>query len=746
MKRRGYEETPDIISMCREKRLGIANLMFPDMTRFKTFTETMEKRFAGKKNYVRQPYLVNQRHQKALENMYEILKKRYAECEWLTGEGAFRNILLGDMTYFETTPTNTAMLDKDSDTIIPGAAVYILDLLKQDPATAEELKRLLAEEQRYHHEKHPNEEPKKYTYLKFIEHSDQEFQSVIRILTKRNEEALKKIIEEQALENREILNSVLAQGKQNETKSTYRTFFNRLISLLPEGVDDAAIDEMESIQLQILDLYFRESEKVTRELEKAIRAYMQVYEQLIQCREKAEKTVGKKDISERVKQFQEYSMDRMFPENGLRKFAKPTSSLPGDHNEVNELMNLESKEKQLLTKMKELTERRVERLTDAMMIMERASFSFNPETKNCNKNMSEEETIHYTLPEMPNPFRVGFALLMAGEKNRDSVWCGGITDIVLRYYNYMLPWTHGLSYLCDDGTETEKMLELYKEGMNPDNCEYEMLTSWEEYKPEYDTGKENEDGLLSMAQLIYQLTGFLLPRNIGKENAFYQLFRDIGFDQKDARLMTYLVRIYRDYIQKCREQQLPDEAEEETETVSSEENPEVLKAKIRELTQKCKGLEKQLYEAERANRKKQEALETMQQEAEEDKTELTDLREFVFNMQTEEKEEDETENAEDLPYSVQKNTLVFGGHKTWLKAIKQMLNGNIRFIEDRSTYSFDPGIIDGADVVWLQVNAISHTAYYRVVEKARAAHKPVHYFSKASALAGARQVIQKDTN
>lgn len=44
----------------------------------------------------------------------------------------------------------------------------------------------------------------------------------------------------------------------------------------------------------------------------------------------------------------------------------------------------------------------------------------------------------------------------------------------------------------------------------------------------------------------------------------------------------------------------------------------------------------------------------------------------------------------------------------------------------------DLNAIRGADVVWLQVNAMSHKYYYRIVDAARKNGIPVRYFGSAS--------------
>jgi hypothetical protein len=71
-----------------------------------------------------------------------------------------------------------------------------------------------------------------------------------------------------------------------------------------------------------------------------------------------------------------------------------------------------------------------------------------------------------------------------------------------------------------------------------------------------------------------------------------------------------------------------------------------------------------------------------------------------------------------------------------------MLKGSIRFI-DRG-YTFDTAIIRGAEVLWIQPNAIPHKMYYRIIDQARRLKKPVRYFTNASAALCAQQVAEGD--
>ena len=127
-----------------------------------------------------------------------------------------------------------------------------------------------------------------------------------------------------------------------------------------------------------------------------------------------------------------------------------------------------------------------------------------------------------------------------------------------------------------------------------------------------------------------------------------------------------------------------------------------------------------------------------------DRRELADLREIVFNLENEEERGEEVDSVDDsvFPYEVRKDTVVFGGHETWLKAIRPMLSGNIRFVD--KDINFNVNIICNTEMVWIQANALSHSQYYRIVDAARQYKKPVRYFTYASAAKGAVQVMKAD--
>ena len=131
-------------------------------------------------------------------------------------------------------------------------------------------------------------------------------------------------------------------------------------------------------------------------------------------------------------------------------------------------------------------------------------------------------------------------------------------------------------------------------------------------------------------------------------------------------------------------------------------------------------------------------------QAAEERAELSALRELVFQRsQTELADESEQESpaTQQFPYRTKNCVVVFGGHETWIKAIRPLLP-NVTFINPIQSPNAD--MIRAADVVWIQANAISHRNYNKIIHVVRVSHVPVRYFGFASAVKCAMQVVADD--
>lgn len=163
-------------------------------------------------------------------------------------------------------------------------------------------------------------------------------------------------------------------------------------------------------------------------------------------------------------------------------------------------------------------------------------------------------------------------------------------------------------------------------------------------------------------------------------------------------------------------------------------------SELEKARRQVKGLRSSLaelrHEADAERAKTAHELNTLRMEH----RELADLRELVFNRENEIREK--TVKEINYPYETRKRTVIFGGHDTFLKAIRPMLP-NVRFV-DTAIYSFSPEIVKNADVVWIQNNCISHSQYWNIVKVARQHSIQVRYFAYASAEKCAEQLVTED--
>ena len=132
--------------------------------------------------------------------------------------------------------------------------------------------------------------------------------------------------------------------------------------------------------------------------------------------------------------------------------------------------------------------------------------------------------------------------------------------------------------------------------------------------------------------------------------------------------------------------------------------------------------------------------EALAQLAANDAQELHDLRELIFHQQ-----EGSYENAAsdqiDFPYASENRIVVFGGHESWAREIKPKLP-DVRFV-DREVVP-NPNLIRNSDVIWIQTNALCHPHFYKIVDEAKKYNIPIRYFSYASPIKCAEQLVLED--
>jgi hypothetical protein len=340
--------------------------------------------------------------------------------------------------------------------------------------------------------------------------------------------------------------------------------------------------------------------------------------------------------------------------------------------------------------------------------------------------------------QIQNPYELCFALLYLIETGDDVVWTYGPCIGLMYAVCDNLPWGLREYEMSEDPIWEDFTIHEFP-AQKPAN-----LPDWNERRFQV---KENTPR--SLAQLLYECTGCLMPADMHLYDGFMKALRKCGVRAKETpALLTAMTTLG------VSQMQIPaynldnwDEAKRDAADGAdkSADSSDLHEDKER-LTLELKQLRSALHDAERRERDARKELEKNREIADREHRELADLREYVFNQESEDWETDSQhgnqQNAVALPYEVQRTTLVFGGHESWLAPIRQMLKGNIRFI-DRG-YTFDTAIIRGADLLWIQPNAIPHKMYYRIIDQARRLKKPVRYFTNASAALCAQQVAEGD--
>ena len=351
-----------------------------------------------------------------------------------------------------------------------------------------------------------------------------------------------------------------------------------------------------------------------------------------------------------------------------------------------------------------------------------------------------------------DPYALCFALLYLIEADDDLPWLYGAGCGLMSEAAEALPW--GV-------TEFDEFEDEVWIGQIPRTCNTRLPKSIsipDLYERSYQMKGEEADFPRSLAQIVYEETGCVLPDDLHIYDDRAKMLGKYGIRGKDAASLLMLMSTAATMRHSlsalnlnpdiCRfldadPANAPDTNQDSSITSnpsinskeeSSPEDQAVLKEEIRRL-------KAALHTSEKENRETKKALAGIRAAADREHRELADLREYVFNQTDTVNEEDASDEGQ-WPYDVQKDTIVFGGHATWLKGIKSLLTGRIRYID--KDFVFNTDIIKHAEVLWIQPNALSHTTYNRIMDHARAYGKAVRYFTFASWSKCARQLMEED--
>ena len=431
--------------------------------------------------------------------------------------------------------------------------------------------------------------------------------------------------------------------------------------------------------------------------------------------------------------------------------AQPIGSTPGSSIPIPIVSDEEREFREFARQFSEVSDELNEKTTQIQALLEKQNwlkhymtFFGRPQRTTVEEDFGPEVAAEINDLEIRDPYALCFALLYLIETGDDLPWLYGPGIGLMLEVAESLPWG------VYEYEEEDDQIWFPDEDYVPGPVKPSAIPDWYERRYLYRKGKEDAFPR-SLAQIVYERTGCLMPRNMHLYDEAVKELNGYGIRGKDATGLLYCMLALTNSRHQDRAFNLDDmmqrildtdmSASEETETRLSFDE---LSEKADRQKEEIQNLRRALHEAERNTRATNKELERLRAESQLEHRELADLRELVFLQNAPEEETEEDALEEGFPYEVRKDTLVFGGHATWCKAIKPMLTGNIRFLDKDK--GFDSAIIRHTERVWIQTNALSHSQYYAIIDVIRQFKKPVRYFSFASATKCAIQLRQADQN
>lgn len=356
-----------------------------------------------------------------------------------------------------------------------------------------------------------------------------------------------------------------------------------------------------------------------------------------------------------------------------------------------------------------------------------------------------------------DPYETCFAYLSLLDRGSDLPWLCTAASGVLLAAARKLPWFAPAEDAEEDSTvqladlPAPAPLPLEDPG-DKSAALYELKYS--DAPLHFSVQPELSDWMVNLPQLVFGLTRTIMPRTVPTHDERVNELIAAGMDPGMASGMELYLRLAMEMqrFQRGEESDLLAERfhqlleslgldgpeEEVSDNVSTEE----LCQQLKKLKSQNDDLKKALYAATKEAEQVRSEAERSNEERASEQQELYDLRELVFRQTN---EEEESESGQDAsirwPYTAKKRTVVFGGHETWLKAIRPLLP-NVAFARSQNP---NTDLIRNADIVWIQTNALSHKSFYKIINITRTYHIPVRYFGYASAQKCAVQLVQDDS-
>ncbi|MDO4733590.1 MAG: hypothetical protein Q4B50_08790, partial [Bacillota bacterium] len=350
-----------------------------------------------------------------------------------------------------------------------------------------------------------------------------------------------------------------------------------------------------------------------------------------------------------------------------------------------------------------------------------------------------------------DPYSIIFGFLYLLDQNYDLPWLYQGSVALVTLASNTLPWRYGdyegeAEGIWDHYDDTvQDYVWGYQKAQLPKRIKLPDLENW--YAMDYVDHQEKDERYQdtnNLSQIIYEITGGIMPRNLNRYEAALLDLERYGITGKKAiHPLLYCMTLLGEVSHRSRVFHFSEKPmdSKEPDKITEGKSTEELEQIIKELRQENKKLQQTSHDIHREAREAKRKLTEQESQIAAERQELADLRELVFHQQEEVYYEDTEDSRIAFPYTAAKRIVVFGGHDSWSREIKQKLP-NVRFID--RTMQPNAELIRRADIVWIQTNSLSHSYYYKIIDEVRKHHVPLRYFSYASATKCAEQVAEED--
>lgn len=567
------------------------------------------------------------------------------------------------------------------------------------------------------------------------------------------------------------------QSEQGEELSftTNRQRFNYIISLLnPSAVRRAAEHFEESWweafrrYIECINIYRSEEIELLDRLCADLSRYKTIHSSIVQRKNKSAQDISKIIFNSNPLLARQPSLDDFINQTCVNSLTDHTDiiSKSAEERESDRLLQ------QILENKKKLNN--LECLQEVAPYFTTISGSDESLLHDDEVRMIPDLRLLYDL-EVSNPFETCFALLYLLDSGNHLPWLSSLGTIVIQAAINRLPWhkfpeftddeeedddddvvvVESDDIICDNPIETTDADD--KSNADSNNCDNDLVDytelESEYYKRNYsypryvhDTGEyeKNENSHINFSQFVFSQTKLLAPRKIHLYHDMCDYYALAGFDKKEANILglymtlanTLYSKKYSDRLFEAPLSYIDDESEEKSSTDTQADND------TKGLKQNLIELKDEIKNYHNANRNLQKEIEKLRQENQELSSELSELRTMVKKTASNDDHGvPEVISSVAFPYTAKGRYVVFGGHDSWLKAIKPLL-ADVRFID--INVNPNVGLIAHADTVWIQSNAIKHSNYYKIVNVAKAYGIKIEFFSYASAEKCAEQLAVYD--